>query len=143
MSDATFIFGNGQTDREAMVERDKHLKQVLQKLQENGLTANLPKWEFRKPKMELYGIVFSKDGIEPDPKKVDALIMMTSPKSGGEVQSILGMPNFLARFIRHYSTIKAHIRKLTQKKQTFEWMLEQNSAFDRPKDILGSAQVVT
>ena len=113
-----------------MVEHDKHLKQVLERLQENGLTANLPKCEFRKPKMEFYGMVFSKDGIEPDPKKVDALIMMTPPTSVGEVQSLLGMTNFLARFIPHYSTITSPIRKLTQKEQTFEWMLEQQSAFD-------------
>ena len=143
MSDDIFIFGKGQTDQEAMVEHDKHLKQVLQRLQENGLAANLPKCEFRKPKMEFYGMVFSKDGIEPDPKKVDALIKMTPPTSVGEVQSLLGMTNFLARFIPHYSTITAPIRKLTQKEQTFEWMLEQQSAFDRLKDILSSAPVVT
>ena len=113
MSDDIFIFGKGQTDQEAMVEHDKHLKQVLQRLQENGLTANLPKCEFRKPKMEFYGMVFSKDGIEPDPTKVDALIIMTPPTSVGEVQSLLGMTNFLARFIPHYSTITAPIRKLS------------------------------
>ena len=143
MSDDIFIFGKGQTDQEAMVEHDKHLQQVLQRLQENGLTANLPKFEFRKPKMEFYGMVFSKDGIEPDPKKVDALTMMTPPTSVGEVQSLLGMTNFLARFIPHYSTITAPIRKLTQKEQTFEWNLEQQSAFDRLKDILSRAPVVT
>ena len=87
-------------------------------------------------------MVFSKDGIEPDPTKVDALIMMTPPTSVGEVQSLLGMTNFLARFIPHYSTITASIRKLTQKEQTFEWMLEQQSAFDRLKDILSSSHVL-
>ena len=98
LTDDIFIFGKVQTDQEAMVEHDKHLKkQVLQILQKNGLTANLPKCEFRKPKMEFYGMIFSKDDIEPDPKKVDALIMMTPPTSVGEVQSLLGMTNFLAR----------------------------------------------
>ena len=43
-------------------------------------------------------MVFSKDGIEPDPKKIDALIIMTPPTSVGEVQSLLGMTNVLARF---------------------------------------------
>ena len=51
-------------------------------------------------------MVFSKDGIEPDPKKVDSLIMMTPPTSIGDVQSILGMTHFLARCIPHYSTIR-------------------------------------
>ena len=107
MSNDIFIFGKDQTDKEAMVEHDKHLKQVLQRLQENGLTANLPKCEFRKPNMDFYGMVFSKDGIEPDPKKVDALIMMTPPTSVGEVQRLLGMKNFLQMFIPHYSNITA------------------------------------
>ena len=35
-----------------------------------------------------YGMVFSKDGIEPNPTKVDALIKMTPPTSVGEVQSL-------------------------------------------------------
>ena len=52
MSDDIFIFGKDQIDQEGMVEHDKHLKQVLQRLQENGLTADLPKCEFRKPNME-------------------------------------------------------------------------------------------
>ena len=87
-------------------------------------------------------MVFSKDGIEPDPKKIDALIIMTPPTSVGEVQSLLGMTNVLAVFFPHYSTITAPIRTLTQKEQTFKWMLEQQSAFDRLKDILSSAPVV-
>ena len=60
-------------------------------------------------------MVFSKDGIEPDPKKVDALVMVTPPTSVGEVQSLLGMTNFVARVIPHYSTITAPIGKLTRK----------------------------
>ena len=143
MSDDMFIFGNGQTDREAVEEHDRYLNQVLQRLQESGLTANLPKCEFRKPKMEFYGMVFSKDCIEPDAKKVDTLTKMAPPTSVGEVQSLLRMTNFLARFIPDYPIITAPIRKLTQKEQAFEWELKQQSASDRLKDILSNTPVVT
>ena len=88
-------------------------------------------------------MVFSKDGIELDPKKVDALRKIAPPTSVGEVQSLLGITNFLARFIPDYSTITAPIRTLTQKEQAFEWELKQQSAFDRLKDILSNAPVVT
>ena len=47
------------------------------------------------------------------------------------------------RFIPDYSTITAPIRKLTQKEQAFEWKPKQHSAFDRLKDILSNAPVVT
>ena len=87
-------------------------------------------------------MVFSKEGIEPDPKKVHALTKMAHPTSVEEVQSLLGMTNVLTSFIPDYSTITAPIRKLTQKEQAFEWELKQQSAFDRLKDILSSAPVV-
>ena len=54
-------------------------------------------------------MVFSKEGIQPNPKKIDALIKMAPPTSVGEVQSLLGMTNFLARFIPDYATITAPV----------------------------------
>ena len=98
MSDDIFVFGKGETDEEAYVEHDKCFEK-------NGLTVNLAKCEFRKPNMEFYGMVFSKNGIEPDPKKVEALIGMELPINVGEVQrwELLGMTNYLARFIPNYN----------------------------------------
>ena len=46
MSDDIFMFGKGRSDSEALKEHDRYLSQVLQRLQESGLTANLPKCEF-------------------------------------------------------------------------------------------------
>ena len=50
-------------------------------------------------------MVFSKDGIKPDNKKVDALIIMTPPTSVGEVQSLLGMKKLSSK---DYSTLLNH-----------------------------------
>lgn len=142
MSDDIFVFGKGKTDEEAYAEHDKSLDQVLKRLDENGLTANLAKCEFRKPKMEFYGMMFSKNGIEPDPKKVEALLEMEPPVDVGEVQSLLGMTNYLARFIPNYSTVTAPLRKLTCKKQEFKWELEQQSSFEMLKGVLGTYPIV-
>ena len=46
MSDDIFMFGKGRSDSEALKEHDRYLSQVLQRLQESGVTANLPKCEF-------------------------------------------------------------------------------------------------
>ena len=51
---------------------DQHLKQVFRQLQENGLTINLPKCQFRVPTMVFFGHVFSEKGMSPDPRKVEA-----------------------------------------------------------------------
>ena len=78
ISDDIAIFG---VDQRA---HDKALNEVLQKLQNAGLTANLEKCEFGKNKMEFFGLVFSDKGVSPDPKKVadlhDAKEPQTSPR---------------------------------------------------------------
>ena len=140
ISDDIFIFGKGE---DAYKAHDVALDQVLHRLQEKGLTANRSKCEFRKPEMEFFGMMFSGSGTSPDEKKVEALVKLSAPTSVSEVQSLLGMTNYLARFIPGYSTITAPIRKLTVKTQEFEWGSEQESAFKKLKSILSSSPVVS
>ena len=73
---------------------DKALNEVLQKLQNAGLTANLEKCEFGKNKMEFFGLVFSDKGVSPDPKKVADLHDAKESQNQSEVRSFLGMAQF-------------------------------------------------
>ena len=70
---------------------DKALDDVQHKLQTAGLTANLEKCEFRKKKIEFFGLIFSGEGVSPDPKKVADLHRAAEPKNASEVRSFLGM----------------------------------------------------
>lgn len=140
ISDDIFIFGKGD---KAFDDHDKALDEVLHRLDESGLTANLSKCEFRKPSMEFFGMLFSGDGIAPDPKKVEALVQMPAPANVGEVQSLLGMTNYLARFVPGYSTTTAPLRKLTEKGAEFHWGVEQQAAFDELKSVLSREPIVS
>jgi hypothetical protein len=51
-------------------EHDQALSDTLQALQRNGLTVNKDKCEFNKSKVTFFGVVFSTEGISPDPNKV-------------------------------------------------------------------------
>ena len=87
ISDDIAIFG---VDQRA---HDKALNEVLQKLQNAGLTANLEKCEFGKNKIEFFGLVFSDNGVSPDPKKVAYLHDAKEPQNQSEVRSFLGWPS--------------------------------------------------
>ena len=113
ISDDIAIFG---VDQRA---HDKALNEVLQKLQNAGLTANLEKCEFGKNKIEFFGLVFSDNGVSPDPKKVADLHDAKEPQNQSEVRSFLGMAQFSARFIQNFATLTEPLRELT--KQTSEW----------------------
>ena len=52
---------------------DSHLHNVFERLHERGLTANLLKFEFSKPRISYFGHVFSSKGLSTDPNKVKAI----------------------------------------------------------------------
>ena len=130
ISDDIAIFG---VDQRA---HDKALNEVLQKLQNAGLTANLEKCEFGKNKMEFFGLVFSDKGVSPDPKKVADLHDAKEPQNQSEVRSLLGMAQFSARFINNFATLTEPLRDLTKQTSEWRWCEKEASAFQRVKDSL-------
>ena len=60
--------------------------QTLQRLQDCGLTLNLPKCTFDQPEIELFGIKFSAEGMSPTQEKAEALLHVPPPTSVAEVR---------------------------------------------------------
>ena len=81
-------------------------------MQRNGLTVNKDKCEFNKSKVTFFRVVFSKEGISPDPNKVQAIKDAEPPTTVSELRSFLGMTNYSSRFIRNYASI--HLRTITK-----------------------------
>ena len=106
ISDDILVYGNCKTSH------DENLKAVLTRLEEKGLTLNYNKCEFNNDKISFYGHIFSKDGLSPDPAKISAIKNCSAPNNINEVRSLLGMTNYVSRFIRDYSTITEPIRRM-------------------------------
>lgn len=66
-------------------EHDKALDETMQALERNGLTVYKDKCEFNKSKITFFGIVFSKEGISPDPKKVQSVKDAQPPTNVSEM----------------------------------------------------------
>jgi transposase InsO family protein len=136
ISDDIIVHGKSQK------QHDQALLAILQKIVACNLTLNKSKCAFNRTSVEFYGFVFSGKGVSPDPHKVEALFEMPEPKTKQEVQSLLGMVNYSARFIPDYSTVTEPIRKLTRKDSTFLWGTEQQEAFERLKFVLAQNPVL-
>lgn len=122
-------------------EHDQNLRAVFQRLREKGLTLNKSKCEYSKDRLEFFGYVFSKDGISPDPKKVEDVVNLHTPSTASEVRSLLGMTNYCSRFIPDYATKTEPLRKLTHKDQPWCWTAEHDRAVSQLKDALVTAPV--
>ena len=130
ISDDILVYGNCKTSH------DENLKAVLTRLEEKGLTLNYNKCEFNTDKISFYGHIFSKDGLSPDPAKISAIKNCSAPNNIDEVRSLLGMTNYVSRFIRDYSTITEPIRQLMKSKTEWQWSDEQEKALQKLKKYI-------
>src|SRR5690348_15885243 len=70
-----------------------HLEQldlVLQRLQQAGLKVNAKKFFFGKAELEYLGYWITRTGVQPIPKKVDAMYNIAVPKTCRELRRFIG-----------------------------------------------------
>jgi len=72
------------------------------------------------PRIEVFGMVFSADGMSPDPARVEAIKQAEAPTFVTDVCSLIGMTNYVSRFIRSYADIMAPLCDLTHKGVEFK-----------------------
>ena len=58
--------------------------------------------------------------MSPTPEKVKAVQEWNSPVNPSELTSLLGMSNFCARYVCHYSDMAKPLRDLTKGEVTWE-----------------------
>ena len=131
IQDDILIFGKTQN------EHDQALSEVLDALEGANLTLKKSKCSFNKQSIKFYGLIFSPDGISPDPEKIDALQHAEPPTSKTELRSFLGMANYSAEFIKDYAMLTSDLRKLTHKNEKWEWQSHHQHAFDKLKTAMG------
>ena len=100
-------------------EHAKHLRVVLQTLRDHRLYAKFSKCEFWLEQVAFLGHVVSKDGIQVDPKKIEAVADWPRPTTVIEIRSFLGLVGYYRRFIKDFSKIAAPLTRLTQKNVKF------------------------
>ena len=87
------------------MEHNRNFLAFMEKCMENNLTLNSEKIQFKQSQVSFYGHIWSKHGISPDPKKIQALKHMEFPSDKETMRSFLGMINYFNR----YSALSAHL----------------------------------
>ena len=92
------------------------VEQVLQRLQKAGLKVNAKKSKFCRTEVEYLGYLVTREGIKPQPKKVQAIHNMATPRTRKELRSFLGLVNYYRDMALRRSHILAPLTRLTSKK---------------------------
>ena len=115
-------------------EHDHALASVLKRLDDNGVTCNWDKCLFDVPEIQFVGLTFTKEGIKPDPAKVDGLHHAGPPESKEELRSFLDMTGYSERFIPNYVQITYLLRELMRER--WHWTEEHQKSFEEVKAAL-------
>ena len=75
------------------------------------------------------GFLVTKRGIEANLSQIQALLMMSSPKSIHDVQYLIGQVATLNKFISKLANKYLLFFKILRKNKAFEWINESEVAF--------------
>ena len=126
----------------SMDEHNKRLHKVLQRLVKAGVTLNSEKCVFGVKSMTYLGYVVDKNGVHPDPNKLEAISKYPTPSSVSDVRRFLGMVNQLAKFVPNITEMSEPLRMLLQKSTASHWDASQEESFAKLKKTLLSADVL-
>ncbi|KAI2650666.1 Retrovirus-related Pol polyprotein from transposon 17.6 [Labeo rohita] len=124
-------------------EHDTNLRPMLQRTRERGLQRNPNKCRVGILEVSYFGHRLSCEGISPDPQKVIAIQEMQPPQSKPELETILRMVNYQARFTPHLSEVNAPLRQLLKQDSEFIWDAVHDRAFKQIQELITNHPVLT
>ena len=111
----------------------------MERAHETGLRFNAGKCKIRCTEIPFFGHIISASDLRPDPQKMEAIDKMDPSGSLADLQSFLGMTQFLSRFVPNLASISSNLWDLTKESSDFQWVPEHQSAVDRIKHAITSA----
>ena len=123
-------------------EHDKILTEVLDRAKAHNVKLKYDKLQLRVPQVKYLGAIMSKEGMKPDPTKVQAISEIPTPSDKSSVHCLLGMIYFLAPHIPDMATILAPLRELLKADVHFQWNSAVENALTSIKRILSTQPVL-
>jgi hypothetical protein len=98
-----------------------HVRLVLKVIKREKFYVCKAKSSFAQKEIKYLGHIVNKQGIRPDPKKVEAVQTLPGPKNVHDIKSFLELVNYFRKFIEHYSEIALPLTNLTKKSHPWVW----------------------
>ncbi|KAL1447768.1 hypothetical protein WDU94_013913 [Cyamophila willieti] len=118
-------------------EHVTHIALVLERLQNSGLTASIKKCQFGKASLEYLGHIIAEDGNYPMNKHLAAVKEREPPKNKKQLQSFLGICNWLRDFTENAATVLAPLTEHL-KNTKWNWTEEDDANFNIAKEVFSN-----
>ena len=123
----------------------KVLEQVLKRMRQSGLRANLNETIIGQEEINYLGYRINSEGSKPGIDKLKAVRDALPPTDVAEIRQFLGLCNFFKNHIRNYAVISAQLSDLTKRESKWKsgsLPKEAMKAFMELKMMMTSAPIV-
>ena len=84
-------------------EHNHNLLKLMARAKQEGLVFNSTKCSIGNNKISFFGNEYTSEGIRPDPKKIEAITQIPTPRNKEDLQRFLGLMTYLSQFIPRFS----------------------------------------
>ena len=107
-----------------------------------GFAVNLRKSFFLQTTIKYLGYLLTPNGIQPQPKKVEAISRVLPPKNHHQLRRFLGLVNYYRDMWKRRSHILAPLSSLISNKSTWKWTTECDKAFKEIKRLVAQEAIL-
>ena len=140
--DDILIYGEGDTEEEAIADHDVKFRALMERCKERNLKLNKDKLSLKMKEVKFIGHLITSKGLKPDPEKVRAILDMPKPTNVSGVRRIIGFVTYLSKFLPKLSDICEPLLKLTLKDSEFCWLDNHDNALDEIKRLVTAKPVL-
>ena len=123
-------------------EHLEHLRLVFDDLNEHGLMMRLDKCHFFQKELIYLGSIVNEFGSRPGPAYVDKLFKIKKPTDKPTLLSIIGMIQWLGKYIPRLSDWIWPLTSMTKPSVPFQWNDHCDMCFAKIKSLARNANIL-
>lgn len=125
-----------------MADHDCKLRNILCRCSERNVVLGMEKLQFRLTEVPFLGHVLSEHRIKASLRKIQAIVEMPAPRDLSGVHRLLGMVQYLSKFLLTLSDITQPLRELMKNETQFVLKEAQEASFQALKSAVTTTPVL-
>lgn len=134
--DDILIYSNGLQDHLTK------LRAVFDRLRQTNFKIQLDKSEFLRKEVQYLGHTLTKDGLQPNNDKIQAVLTYPIPQTQTEIKRFLGFVGYYRRFVKDFSKITQPLTACLKKGKKVITDAKFIEAFQKCKELLINAPIL-
>ncbi|XP_062541355.1 LOW QUALITY PROTEIN: uncharacterized protein K02A2.6-like [Armigeres subalbatus] len=127
------------------MEHHQRLEALFKRLEEYGFHLREEKCSIFQQEIKYLGHIVDKNGLRPNPAKIEAIVKMPAPTDISSLRSFLDAVNFYGKFVKKMHQLRRPLDALLKKDVQFNWspICQQSFENEKIKEVLQSGLLLT